>query len=365
MRVGLAVHGLLLAACCVSCATAPESGGGSLSEQAPLPYSVLVAGGGVVDAPPELAATATRAYGRTFAAFDGAVVVAAHEVATALRTARVFARADVDERLDEGLGRRLREVLDVLPPDDPQVRELLARARAGGHDYVLVVQRVVDGGIEEWGVNERWPLTAATWLLVGLGALVQDHTFESRASLEAALFDVEEGRLVYRAVGAGAVVELALFGRGNLWSFVQSIVVPPFLVASRQEDVVESVRVATVPRLVAALARELKGVTCRRAIAERARVAIEVEFDGPRAVVRTRAFEGLGSVALRVDGEVLTGAAAIEFARALLDAQREVEGQGVVAEAALALRSDADFLQVLVRTVTGVVASTTWEVPRR
>ncbi|MCC6782000.1 MAG: hypothetical protein IT457_04080 [Planctomycetes bacterium] len=357
--------GLLAALGAVACAGTPEGDPASLTEQVPLPFSVLVAGGGVVEATAEPSAAPTRAYARTFAGADGEVLVDAATVGGALRAARVFARALADDAGEGALGARLRDVRDVLAPDDPLLSALLARARAAGHDYVLVVQRVVDGAIEERGINDRWPLTAATWLLVGLGALVQDHSFESRASLEAMLFDVEEGRLVYRAVGSGAVVELALTGRGNLWSFVQSILVPPFLVASREDQVVANVRDATVSLLVAALARDLKGSACRRAIADRARVAIEIEFVAGRARVRARAGEGLGSVATRIDGVAIDDDESRRFARALLESQREGDGGQLLAEADFAWPPGARYLQVLVRTVSGVVASSTVEALRR
>lgn len=355
---------LVVAAVSVGCAGVSSADSANLAEQPPLPYSVLVTGAGVVEAPPEVAESRSG-YARTFAPLDDQVVVPVADLARALRDTRVFARVEIDAVGDERLGWRLRDVREGLPLDDPEVAALLERARQRGHDYVLLLQRLLDGPIEDWGINDRWPLTAATWLLVGLGILVQDHTFESRASLEATLFDVEEGRIVHRSIGSGAVAELALLGRGNVWSVVQSVIVPPFWVGSHEEKVLASVRAITVPRLVSSLARELKGAVSRRDIAERARVEIEIELREGAALVRTRCDEGIGSVAARVDGVALVGPEVEGFVRSLLGGERELDGQTLVAEAELPLPPAGRFLQLLVRTVSGGVASTTVELRGR
>ncbi|MFO1051738.1 MAG: hypothetical protein U1F36_05955 [Planctomycetota bacterium] len=348
-----------------ACASNQAGEGANLAEQPPLPYSVLVAGGGVVEATVETGVTGGP-YARTFAALDDTVAVTADDLTRALRETRVFTRVAPDPSGDARIGFAMRDLREGLPLDRPEIVALLSRARAEGHDYVLLLQRLVDGPIEEWGINDRWPLTLATWLLVGLGVVVQDHTFESRASLEAALFDVEDGRLIHRSIGGGAVVELALIGRGGFWSIAQSIVVPPFWVASQEDDVVASVRETTMPRLVTSLARDLKGVACRRDIAEHAPAEIDVQQIGDRIHVRVHGREAVGSVAVRTDGAVLDQSELDAFARALLDGQRDGGASAaVLAEADFRAPSAGRLLQVLVRTVTGSVVSTTVELERR
>src|SRR5690606_29283381 len=164
------------------------------------------------------------------------------QVVVALRAGRVFTRAAADVAADRDARAQLAQLRGTLPLDDPAARALLARARDEGHDYVVLVQRVLDGPVEEYGINDRWPLTVSLWLLVGLGMFIPDHTFESRATLQASVYEVQTGRAVHRTVGAAGPAELALVSRGNLWSLLQSIVIPPFWVADHDPSVLDEMR---------------------------------------------------------------------------------------------------------------------------
>jgi hypothetical protein len=349
-----------------SCSWFSGQEGDPLVEQPALPYSVLVVGGAVVESSSP-SAESSNPLANTFPTSAGAILITHEELATALRSTRVFTRVAVDAIAVEEprLWLELGAVRDGLPLSNPSVAALLARARNAGHDFVLVLHRVVDGGIEDYGINERWPLTAATWLLVGLGVLVSDHTYESRAVLEASLFDAEEGRLLHRSIGSGAIVELSLLERSDFVGLLQSVLVPPFWVASDGESIVESLREPTIARLLGSMARELKGLACRRDIAENLGVEIEVTRDRADWNIDVFAREGIASASVVVDGIELPRQLQAQLVSQLLLAQREEPSGRVFARARWTPPDGARMLQVLVRTVSGRLVSSTVELTGR
>lgn len=353
-RLRCASQAPLLVTVLAGCATSSVIDVSGIAEQDPLPYSVLVTGGAFVEA----AGTAGGARGRlggTFAGAEEREPLPLSGLAEALRSGRVFTRIVLDEDHPAALRARLAASRGGLPLEDPEVRGLLAAAREAGHDFLVVVQRLVDGPVEEYGVNDRWPLTVSLWLLVGLGVFIPDHTFESRATLQAAVFEVHTGRLVHRTVGGAGPVELALVGRGDAWSLVQSIVIPPFWVASDESALIAEMRRVTENRLLGSLARQLKSAACRQDLAEGSRATIDVV---DRAV-RVRSADALGAAALRVDGRVPPAAATEVFVRELLQSETRGSDGSLRYAAPLPDGLAGRYLQVLVRTVAGDVASVT------
>ena len=182
---------LLLGAACQS--TASELSG--LAELAPLHYAVLVTGGAFLTGSGD---------GGTFVALSDVAVevagdepIAIEEVVGVLDEGRVFRRVSVD--LDEARRRRLCERLaSGTPVTDMQ--DILQQARDDGFDFLLVVEELQDGPIEAQGINGRWPVTFSTWLLLGIGALIPDHTFESRATLRVSVRDLQTGRPMHDAL---------------------------------------------------------------------------------------------------------------------------------------------------------------------
>ena len=331
----------------------------SIADQEPLPYSVLVTGGGFVQGPAGQSAADANTLARTFAGGPGAEPVPLDEVVAALRAGRVFTRAAADLEVDAASRAQLAELRGALPLDEAVVRALLGRARDAGHDYLVLVQRVLDGPVEEYGINDRWPLTVSLWLLVGLGVFIPDHTFESRATLQASVYEVQTGRAVHRTVGGAGPTELALVSRGNLWSLVQSIIIPPFWVADHDPSVLAEMRSTTRSRLVAAIARQLKSASCRRDLEESALVIVRVIARGEGMTVEMRSEQSIGSVALRVDAVPVEGPGFASFQRELLASEARA-ADGRLRYAALLPRLPAGrYLQVLARTVGGQVASTT------
>ncbi|MDA0373290.1 MAG: hypothetical protein O2865_05865, partial [Planctomycetota bacterium] len=271
MTSRLAVLSLLLGA---SCAGFPANDVVGIADQAPLPYSVFVTGGSFLEVE---SLAAERPVPRTFPADGGVELIRLAEIGDAMTAGRVFVRTVVDtDRAADARSRVAGQRADLPLDKDADFSALLEEARAAGHDFLVVVQRLADGPIEDYGVNDRWPLTASLWVLVGLGIFIPDHTFESRATLQAGVYEVQTGRLVHRAVGAAGPVDLSLVDRGSAIGFLQSIIIPPFWVATDDDRLVERVGRSTVQRLVSGLARQLKSPACRQDLAEGARARIEV-----------------------------------------------------------------------------------------
>ncbi|MGA1524544.1 MAG: hypothetical protein ACO4CT_00245 [Planctomycetota bacterium] len=349
MKRRAATLGLLA---CTACAGFPANDVVGIADQAPLPYSVFVTGGSFLELD---SGAAERAVPRTFLADSGAELIPLQQIGDALSAGRVFVRTVVDTERASAARAQVAEQRADLPLDaDAVFPGLLTEARAAGHDFVVVVQRVSDGPIEEYGINDRWPLTASLWILVGLGIFIPDHTFESRATLQAGVYEVQTGRLVHRAVGAAGPVDLSLVDRGSAVGFLQSIIVPPFWVSTDEDRLVERVGRNAVQRLVSGLARQLKSPACRQDLAEGARARIEFLPDGR---VRVRSAEPLGAAALRVDGVATDTPSG--FASDLLSSEAESAEDGFVYVAEFSGLRSGRFLQVLVRTVSGEVASVT------
>lgn len=357
MKSRLAVLSLLLAA---SCAGFPANDVVGIADQAPLPYSVFVTGGSFLEIE---SLAAERPVARTFPAEGGVELIPLGEIGRALAAGRVFARTVVDsDRAADARSRFAGQRADLPLDTDADFPALLEEARAAGHDFLVVVQRLADGPIEDYGVNDRWPLTASLWVLVGLGIFIPDHTFESRATLQAGVYEVQTGRLVHRAVGAAGPVDLSLVDRGSAIGFLQSIVIPPFWVATDDDRLVERVGRSTVQRLVSGLARQLKSPACRQDLAEGARARIEILPGGGE--VRVRSDEPLGAAALRVDG-VAVDADRSSFARDLLASEEDDGAGGFLYTGSTLGAGDGRFLQVLVRTLSGEVASVTFDREQR
>ena len=166
MRAAVAGLQLLLLLTVSACqSTASELNG--LGANEPLDYSVLVTGGTFLAPGP--AATGTFAVADEDAReVNGTEAIGLDEVVGILETGRVFRRVAMEE--DEA---RRRLVCDRItagaPPED--MREILQRARDDGFDFLLVIEELRDGPIEGMGINGRWPVTFATWILLGVGAL--------------------------------------------------------------------------------------------------------------------------------------------------------------------------------------------------
>lgn len=338
----------LAVAACRSPATTDLPG---LAERAPLPCSVLVTGGAFVEPAP---ASDDRPRSRTFAD-SGAEAIALADLGQVLRRGRVFVRAATDER---DLQDR-RQIAAATAPS--QLAAVLAEARAAGHDYLLVLERVDDGPIEPLGVNGQWPITLATWLLVGLGAVIPDHAYEPRASLRASLRDVHEGTTVQEFVVGPGAVELSLLERNGFWGWMQSIVVPPFWVGDDAARVVEQIRPVVQQRLLVGLAQRLKSVDVADRLARTQPATVHVAWSGGGLAFEILAQEPISFLRLRLDDVVLAGPEFDAFHHDLL-ASRVPDGAAQRYRAALPLLTDGRRLQILVQTITGRVGSVSIDV---
>lgn len=341
-----------------SCAAGPGADVSGLGDQPPREFSVLVTGGAFLDSA-SVVQDASE-FASTFRGTPREEPVSLEDLVSVLRRSRVFTRIDIDRESDANDRAHIAAVRGHMPLRDARLSRMLERARGSGHDYLLVVQYLSDGPVEAYGVNDRWPLTLGLWLVVGLGALIPDHTYESRALLNVALHEVHTGRQVYRTAESGGPVELSLFGRANAWGLVQSLLVPPFWVASSPDKVVRQVREAAMHRILDALARQLKGVACRQRLTEEAAATIQLSRVRGGVSVGVRARDGISFVRMRVDDRLVEGENFDRFERRFLDSGRATaDGFDYSGELAV---GDGRLVQVLLQTVTGRVASATFDV---
>ncbi len=344
---------LLLAATAAGCVSTGDELV-RLAEQPPVDGAVLVTGGAFLAPAPGGAGTFA---GPEHVGEEGVVreVIPIAAVVDVLRRSAAFQHVDVDP---DPVHRERASRLMLADGSDDAFAAFLARARADGFDFLLVVEELQDGPIEMQGTNERWPVTFATWILLGVGALIPDRTFESRAKLRVTLRELQTGRELHDPLLVAGPLELALVERTDFLGILTSIVVPPFWVGDDAEVVRQSVRETTERRLLLQLARELKSETVRQRLRDRlpAELAL-VEHDGG-STVTVSADEALSTARLRA-GPQLGDAAADAFARTLL-ASVQVDNGRYRYEARLPPAANGTRVQVLVATLRGGVASATF-----
>lgn len=336
---------LALGASCQS----PSSELTGLADRPPLDYSVLVTGGAFLQAMPQ-------ATGATFGAPTGVganEAVAIGEILSTLERGVVFRRIAVDD--DE----HRRVVLDQFRARQaaPELQAFLERARDQGYDLLLVVEQIQDSPIEKQGINGRWPVTLLTWLLLGIGVFIPDHTFESSATLRVTVRDLQTGAALVDSLSSAGPVDLSLVERSDVWGVLMSIVVPPFWVGDEDARTAAAVRRFSERRLLLSLARELKSEPTRQRLRERLAAAITAL---PGKVLAVESGESLAAVRLRrLDGGApIPDAAVADFERRLV-ASRQPAERGFRYEAPLPAEVGDGLLQVLVVTLRGSVASAT------
>jgi hypothetical protein len=312
---------------------------------------VLVTGGAFVAPARQTSAVGPR--GRTFAG-NGEEALPLGAVGQLLARARVFVRTTTDPESAE----RRRLVAAASGAEEPAtvLDDLRERARAAGHDYLLVLERLDDGPVEALGVNRQWPITLTTWLLVGLGALIPDHEYESRASLRASLRDVHDGDAVQELVIGASSVDLSLLERSGLWGWVQSILVPPFWVGDDDQRVVENVRAVVEQKLMVGLAQRLKSVDVADRLARDRPAGVQARRVAGGLELDVTARETLSFLRLRLDDRILAADEFDAFHRAFL-ASRAAEVDGLRYRAVLPAQLRGERLQVMVQTITGRVGS--------
>jgi hypothetical protein len=346
---------LLSAALLVACAGTDDLSGVALKP--PLDRAVLVSGGAFFS-PLAGSAGTFRSSDDAGARRDQGVsqeAIPFAQIVDVLERGRVFQRMVADS--DPVRRSRLRAQLAEREPG-LGLAAFLQRSREAGFDLLLLVEELRDGPIETQGTNNRWPVTFATWILLGVGALIPDRTFESRATLKVSLRDLQTGALLLSVPIGPGPVELALTERTDFLGLVSSIIVPPFWVGDDQDAVIDSVRTTTERRLLVRLVRELKSEVFRRSLDDTGPASIQL-LDGPagpRVVVDSR--ESLSVV--RIDGPGYRDPATIEeFGRDLI-ASREIQGARFRYSAPLPEAAIRGAFQIKVGTLRGGVASATF-----
>lgn len=316
------VCGLMLLLPLMGCAFTDVEGLQSLRAKPALPYSVLITGGGFV----QRSATSEAAdlMPSTFAADD--------------RLFEAFALEQLRETLDSG------NVFVAQATDTGSVNErlvvsggpsiaaeglqaALARARAGGHDFLLVVERIQDGAVEMREINERWPFTVAAWLFA-MGSLISDHTYESGARLRVSLRDAYSGHRVsaQQIVVEPGPIDLNMFDRCGLVGFVQSLVWPPFFTSTDPATIVASVRAQSTLRILTSLGRRLKSAEVRDQLYRSSGVLLSVGATREGWEVTVSSREPISAVALRFRGRDVQTPEVAKFERGLLASSKQQNG---------------------------------------
>lgn len=318
-----------------------------LAEQPPLDCAVLLTGGAFL--------AGAGGPDATFGSGDsGAEVIPIAAVLDVLARARVFHRIDVDD--DAAHRARTGRMLLARAPDE-SFPASLARARAAGYDYLLVVEQLQDGAIEQLGTNGTWPVTFATWILLGVGALIPDRTFESRATLRVTLRELQTGRAVHDPLLIAGPVDLSLVERTDFLGLLLSIVVPPFWVGDDPQSVRAVVARTTQRRLLLSLARNLKSEVARQNLRDNLPAELSLASTPGGYRVSVRSSEALSVARLRADHVPAAEAAA--FAAELLASVQPADDRWRY-EAMLPAAATGRPLQVLVGTLRGDVATATF-----
>lgn len=325
-----------------------------LAQQPPLDCAVLVTGGAFL-AP-------ARSGGATFAAAGsaatppaGSEAIPIEAFADVLRRGKVFQRVAVDP--DPANRARANTMLSARQ-GGADLASLLDRARDEGYDYLLVVEELQDGPIDSQGTNGRWPVTFATWILLGVGAFIPDRTFESRAKLRVTLRELQMGRLLHDPLLVAGPVDLALTERTDFWGLVMSIVVPPFWVGDDPAAVANSVRATTQRRLLLSLARELKSELARQRLRDQAAAAFTLSRSGDEFLLTVDALEGLALARLRLETEQRRELGILLGEKLL--ASGRVEGGHFRYQIALPPELVGERVQIVVGTLRGAIASATY-----
>lgn len=323
----------------------------------PLDRAVLISGGAFFRSPVDLEGTFVAGKGGAPAQqpVAAAEAIPFAQIVDVLTRARVFQRIGVDSDPGHRLG--LRGQL-AQREAKPELAGFLQQARADGYDLLVLIEELHDGPIETLGTNNRWPVTFTTWVLLGVGALIPDRTFESRATLRVSLRELQTGReMLSLSIGPGPV-ELALTERTDWLGLLLSVIVPPFWVGDEHDAVVASVRATTERRLLLRLARELKSEVSRRNVSEREAASIQLvnSPEGLRVVINS--IESVSGA--RIDGPGYGDEdVVLQFSRDLVGSRR-IENNRFLYNALLPPATQPGTFQIKVATLRGGMSSSTF-----
>ena len=354
---------LLAAALLAAACQTPAGELSGIAAGPPLDYAVLVTGGAFLTTDATHAGTFVVSGEPVRPPPDGSAVAAAAtaepiamtSVIEALTNGRVFQRVEVDA--DDAHRHAVRGQLRASTAD-AELQQFLQQAQDRGFDLLLVVEELQDGPIDAQGINGRWPVTFATWILLGVGMLIPDHTFESRALLRITVRDLQTGRILYDPRLVGGPIDLSLTERSDVLGLLVSILVPPFWVGDDHDSVGESVRAVTRQRLPLSLARELKSETVAQRLREGGAASLRLVDQGKGAELVVDVSDSLSGVRLRCE-PMLSAEELARFEQALLASMR-VEGGRFRYQAVLPESSRGRLLQVRAATIRGSVASSTF-----
>ncbi|MEZ5989957.1 MAG: hypothetical protein R3F30_12690 [Planctomycetota bacterium] len=335
----------------------------------PLPYRVVLAGGAVMSetdaAEPETPAVdpaeGKLLLAKTFVVGDREPLPFADLCAT-LRAGRaasdLLVLGEDDFATRAATAEASARGLDL----DPQV----GRAEAMGADILLVLEGVDESPIIVTGTTGSWPIATVVWLLVGLGGLVPETRFESRATLRASLRDVHTGRRLALLSVQADPMDLSLFQRAGFFKILTHIIIPPPLVGSDGDVVGPRVREEVARQLGLKLLARLKsqdllenlraGLDFRLELKELQGRVLQVEVSCPQEVQ---------TVLVEVDGKLFEGEGLERFRQAFFRSKRSDPRLALFRyQAALDGLPDGALVRVLVETLAGDRVSSTLRVGR-
>ena len=310
----------LLAPLCLSCST----GGGVqdldyLARFPPIPYKLALGGGAILPSGDRKSAKPAGVEG----AEDGGQTEEQTQDERVLAP-KTFAEGvaepisfdSIRETLIQG---RVASGLILLPSATQGEREALAmesslgaglgptrqRAEEEGADLILVLEGLKEAPILVQGVTNTWPVAGVVWLLVGLGGLIPDTRFESRAVLKASLRDVYTGRRLMTFTVTSDPMDLSLFQRAGFWKIVSHIIIPPPLVGSDQEVVAPVVREEVIRQLKLKLVARLKSEETREQLLRELDFRLElVEQRGRRVELTVQSHQEVKYIEIWINGKV-------------------------------------------------------------
>jgi len=351
-----------------------------LAKFPPIPYTIALGGGAFLPANERVTPKPKKTA-------DGADETDNGDVTQDERvlSPKTFAEGDAEpitfESLRETLTKgRVASALVILPAASDEEREALAtesklgaeigsarkKAEEEGADLVLVVEGLVEAPILVQGVTNTWPVAGAVWLLVGLGGLIPDTRFESRARLNASLRDVYTGRRVLTLAVTSDPMDLSLFQRAGFWKIVSHILIPPPLVGSDQEVVAPVVREEVVRQLLLKLVARLKSEETREQLVRNLDFRLElVEQRGRRVQLTVQSPQEVKFLEIWINGKQEEGKPVRDFRKQFYGSRQPVPRLDLHRyQAELSGLPKAAVVRVLVLTLSGQRVSSTLTLER-
>ncbi|MFQ5503957.1 MAG: hypothetical protein ACE5F1_04065 [Planctomycetota bacterium] len=337
----------------------------------PLPHRVVLSGGAILDveqrdAPGEGVGSPSVLSDKTYPK-GIAEPISFARLEDVLRRARVASRLIVFRDMKPPA----REAVAISAAKDQQDQKaaferMRNRAEEDDADLLLVIEGLRDAPVVDLGRNGQWPVSSIAWLLVGLGMFIPDHRFESSVALSASLWDVHSGSRIARVRVSPGSVDLSLLERTDFLGILESIIIPPTLVGSSSEEVVEHVRHESDRRLLLGLAARLKAPEMRQRLLNNLSGLALTELQNHRVLVQTESPQEVQSIAVQIDGATWEDSRVDVFRKSFFASERRLSRRDFLLDyrAQIVVPEHVSEFRVILQTVAGQKASTTIELEK-